>query len=468
MKTNKKVHLAIISITILLSVSCEEFVDIEAPNDKLIRSVVFDSEETALSALIGIYNELGAASYSNGGTNSIGYLTGISADDILNIAENNLPRMEFQRNELLPDNQLNYYLWSSAYNIIYLTNSFLEGITSTEQISQDLKDQWEGEVRFIRAFTYFYLVNLYGEVPLLLTSDYRDNELAGRDSQEAIYSSIKEDLHIAINQLPDGYTRGERTQVNSFAAMGLLARVYLYLEDWEMAETLSSQVISQTSLYKFPADINEVFKANSSEALWQISPIGGSQVTTHTPEGRTYIIEPGFSFFATVKLNEDLVNDFQETDERLKNWVEYDSSLNAYYSYKYKIWNSTTFPIEEYSMILRLSEQYLIRAEARTHLGKLTSAMDDLDIIKERAGIPLFSDTDQETTKQNLIKEILKERRRELFTEWGHRWFDIKRTGNANEVFGKSNPFWQETDVYYPIPEEERKKNPSLSQNDGY
>ncbi|MEZ4970791.1 MAG: RagB/SusD family nutrient uptake outer membrane protein [Flavobacteriaceae bacterium] len=116
----------------------------------------------------------------------------------------------------------------------------------------------------------------------------------------------------------------------------------------------------------------------------------------------------------------------------------------------------------------RLAEQYLIRSEARTHQGKLPEAIADLDRIRERANLSPLSNVAPEIGQKALLDSLDTERRRELFTEWGHRWLDLKRTGKVSDLLSSTKPSWQETDTLYPIPEEEIGKNPKLTQNNGY
>lgn len=463
--TIKKIKLLIIPFLFL---SCEDFVEIEAPDNKMVQDVVFNDDVTAKSAMTGIYNQLHMAAFSNGNTSSVTLLSGFSGDNIRNINPTNLVRMQFELNEILPENSHNLYLWSSAYNMIYMTNAMLEGLSKSTNISLELAKQLEGESRFVRAFTYFHLVNLYGDVPLLLTTSYRENQLATRDPQSEIYEQIIDDLESAIDLLGANYIDGERTRVNEFAATALLARVYLYLQDWEKAETLSTKVINENSTYELLTDLNEVFLTNSKEAIWQISPIGGGGIVTHTNEGSLFVIDPVLSFLAAIQLQEDFVESFTENDKRFIDWIGYNQSRNAHFVHKYKVRYSNTFPITEYSMVMRLAEQYLIRAEARAQIGNLPGSIEDLDEIRERAGLDLIAETNPGLTQHELLEQILEERRMELFAEWGHRWLDLKRTGKATEVLGENNSNWQDTDLLYPIPSQERMKNPNLSQNPGY
>jgi len=226
---------------------------------------------------------------------------------------------------------------------------------------------------------------------------------------------------------------------------------------------LSTEVINESSTYQILDSLNTVFLANSREAIWQISPIGGGGIATNTNDGNIFVIDPVFSFFASIQLREGLVNTFQEEDKRLANWIGYNESLNAYFAHKYKIRTSSDFPIIEYSMVLRLAEQYLIRAEARVYQGKLSEAQNDLNVIRERADLPPF----EAQSETMLLDELFIQRQQELFTEWGHRWLDLKRSKRAQAIFG-SDPLWDSGDLLYPIPTQELIKNPNLTQNDGY
>jgi hypothetical protein len=129
----------------------------------------------------------------------------------------------------------------------------------------------------------------------------------------------------------------------------------------------------------------------------------------------------------------------------------------------------------EYFMVLRLGEQYLIRAEARAKQGNIGGAQSDLNVIRNRAGLPNTTASDE----ASLITAILKERRVELFCEWGHRWFDLKRLGKIDEVMNIVTPIksngtvqWQSYKALYPLPLGDlfinNIQNPYLTQNPGY
>lgn len=440
--------------------------EIEAPNHKIVSETVFNDDATALSAMQGIHNQLASVPFSSGGASSVTVLAGLSSEILLPIRSNNQAYTEISNHDILPTNSRNLNLWSSAYNMIYMVNSLLEGLESSDNISESVRQKLEGEGRFIRAFTYFYLVNLYGDVPLILTTDFQTNALATREEKNVIYQYIISDLERAMDLLEENNFTAERTQINRITVIAFLGRVQLYLENWQEAENLTNLVIGQEGTYEILENLEEVFLANSKEAIWQLSPLGRGSNSTNTQEGSNFIIHPFLSFLAQLKLNEAFVDSFEETDQRLTHWIAYHQRTGYYYSHKYKIFNSTDEPTE-YSMVFRLAEQYLIRAEARARQDDLDGALADLDKIRGRAGIDLIADTNPNISRTELLDLIMEERRKELFTEWGHRWLDLKRTGRTAEIFG-SDPLWEETDVLYPIPEADRLKNPNLTQNDGY
>ena len=107
---------------------------------------------------------------------------------------------------------------------------------------------------------------------------------------------------------------------------------------------------------------------------------------------------------------------------------------------------------------------YLIRAEARAEQGNTAGAAADLNIVRQRAGLPPTTATDPAV----LLAAILHERQIEFFAEWGHRWLDLKRTGAVTSVLSAEKSHWDVTDALYPIPANELTENPKLVQNPGY
>ncbi len=115
--------------------------------------------------------------------------------------------------------------------------------------------------------------------------------------------------------------------------------------------------------------------------------------------------------------------------------------------------------------MLRLAEQFLIRAEARAKTHNIMGAITDVNAIRRRAGLRELPATLGET---DLIAAIAQERRIELFAEWGHRWMDLKRTDKIDDVLKPIKPQWRNTQKFYPIPLLELTTNPNLTQNPGY
>lgn len=460
----------------MIVTSCENFVELETPNYSMITENVFADDETADAAMTGIYNQLYRPStfFSNGYESSVTILAGISADLIRPRAASHPTYNPFWQNSIstidTPDADANLDLWSSAYNIIYLANSVIEGVEKSTQLSSPVRNRLIGQALFVRAFTNFYLTQLYGDVPLLLTTDYRINSNASRSSSDEVITQIIKDLDRSLILL-DGiryYRNNERTYVNYYVVSALRARVALYEKDWKHAEILSSNVIAETSTYEILDNPELVFKANSREAIWQLSPRGRDTQSSSTFEGFMYVMIPMYPSFTAIILSEDFAESFEVSDRRKTNWIGYNEDVNMYFIHKYKIKNSLGDTIEEYSMVLRLAEQYLIRAEARARQGKLLESVKDINTLRLRAGLPLISATHPEISMSEILKIIAQERAKELFGEWGQRWFDLKRTGKITEVMKPLKTLWQDSAILFPIPENERLKNPNLDQNNGY
>lgn len=317
-----------------------------------------------------------------------------------------------------------------------------------------------GEAKFIRAFCYFYLVNLFGDVPLELSSVYQENQSIARSSAAKVYSQIIDDLNGAIDSLDYAYTSSDKGRPNKYAAIALLARVYLYNHDWADAENKATIIIN-SGVYSMDNDLNSVFKSNSNETIWQLVPVNPY---INTWEGNE-IIPYSIDATPTYLLTNTLVNSFEAGDMRKLAWVQSEnfSGQRIYYPYKYKI--NFAPPVTEFYIVQRLAEQFLIRAESRANKGDIVGAQNDLNVIRNRAGLSNTLAND----KTSLLNAIEHERQIELFAEWGHRWFDLKRTGRANTVLGSLKPStWQATDTLWPIPNSQILLNPSLNQNAGY
>jgi hypothetical protein len=440
--------------------SCKKAVKAKVSDTELTGSLIFESDATATAAMLGVYSNINSgASFGNG---NITLYCGLTSDEFTSYSVTT-GQQEFFNNNILPTNQEVQSTWSQLYFTLYQANAVIEGVQGSEKISSDVKDQLTGEAKFMRAFCYYYLVQFFGAVPMTTTTDYHENSIKQESSKDEIYQQAVADLKDAVSLLPDNssVSNGERTRPNKYAAEALLARIYLFLHAWELAEQAATDVI-ESGNFSLATSLDEVFLKNSPEALWQLRPV---EPGINTREGSLFIVSGNPS---DVILNSDFVNDFENEDLRRSHWIGEDSSDIGHYYYplKYKVKYSSD--ITEYYSVFRLAELFLIRAEARTQLGQLSGAggsLEDLNLIRSRAGLSPINSNDVSAVQA----AIMQERKSELFAEWGHRWFDLKRSGLANTVLSPiKGASWRVTDTLFPKPASEILINDHLEQNEGY
>ena len=452
--------LAIAILSCLLN-SCDSFVEVDLPATQLTGEAVFHDVATAEAALTHIYAKMRNEVLVQGTATGLSALLSNYADDMDYYSTSGLPAQEFYQNRLIPSNSTVTATWNGTYNLIYAANSIIEGVTASTGISAENKERLLGEAYFIRAYLHFNLVNLFGDVPYVNTTDYKINKNISKLRIPAVYDNIVNDLQKAITLLPMDYNASERTRPNQGTANGLLARTMLYTENWSEAITYADMVINTTSIYTWVDDLNAVFLNTSKGTLWQLAPQFSGN---NTLEAQTFQFTSGPP--PSFALSNDLVDAFEIGDLRRSNWIGTVTAgtQNWYYPNKYKE-NANTGSSLEYSILFRLEEQYLIRAEAKAHLDDLENAKTDLNKIRNRAGLANTS----ATTKTELLAAIIEERRKEFFTELGHRWFDLKRTGTANIILSSKKPGWDAKDLLWPLPESELLLNGNLApQNPGY
>lgn len=468
-----KIRIQLIPVIFLMGVvqaGCKKFVEVKLPIDKNTSETVFNNTALSVAAMTGVYGYLANVSELSGGFNGLSITTSLMTDELTPIIPEYWPAYT---------NTVNSYsfdIWTTLYNpVIYRVNSIIEKLNASKEVPSSSKEILTSEAKFVRALAYFYLVNFYGDVPLVLTTDFKINSNIPRTDKLKVYDQIVADLLDAQAGLKDDYLdvdlltpTPERIRPNKAAATALLARVYLFIGKWIEAEQEASKIINNTAQYDTVA-LDKVFLKNSKEAIWQLQPNPLEAEGANTKDGRSLAINP-FEGKPTFKLSSFLLSSFEANDKRKDAWFSVQGQDTL--AYKYKAGWFVTDQIE-YSTILRLAEQYLIRAEARAQQGKLTgenSAVLDLNIIRRRAGLG-----DVEASgKDDILEAIFNERYVELFSEYGHRWLDLKRTGKLDARMQIVTPIkggiWASYQVLWPIPYAEFEKNPALRghQNPGY
>lgn len=449
-------------LTILWMGSCEELVLVDLPETHLTGKAVFDNEITATAALMDVYSSVRDQGILTGGQNGVAFLLAAYSDE-MNLYGVEINNNGFYEHQVLPTNRNVLNWWKNSYNQIYSLNMILEKVTASKGFPQKDKDRLIGESLFLRSLLYFHMANIWGDIPFITTTDYHLNSKVTRDDREWVLEQLAMDLDKAISLLPEEYPSNHRTRANRYTAMALQARLALYAGQWEQVEFLATNILKASTLYQWEERLDNVFKIESPTTIWQLQTGASGR---NTWEASAFVINTVPPTIAA--MNNSLYSSFEVGDLRLVHWIgritDENNGVSYYYPYKYQapVQGDTTL---EYSKMFRIAEIYLIRAEANVHLGKLSAALADLNLIRLRAGLVSLSSSDPIL----ILNAIVEERRHELFTEHGHRWFDLKRLGLAKEALSSIKDGWKDTDILFPVPEAELISNPNLlPQNKGY
>jgi hypothetical protein len=467
-----------------VSVRCKKLVQVAAPTTSLTSDNVYTNDATAAAVLTGIYTNMSTVTPLRGSTIScLSLAASLSADDLTlygGSGNSNTSLVQFYLNKLTPGLSSTpgagtNLLWGNMYSQIYVLNIALERMAASSGLTASVRQQLTGEAKFMRAFIYFYLVDLYGDIPLATSSDYSASAGLGRAPKALVYKQIIADLKDAQSLLTDSYVgsdatsnTAERVRPNKWTAAALLARTYLYTGDWRDAESEADSLINQRALYSLDS-LNGVFLKNGKEAIWQLQPVNTGW---NTEDAKVFILPvtgPTVQASYPVYLSDQLLRSFEPGDLRRVNWVDSVAVGNTLYFYPYKYKSATlNSAVTEYTMVFRLAEQYFIRAEARARQNNISGGQADLNALRARAG--LTGTTAGDAT--SLVTAILHERQVELFTEWGHRWLDLKRSGSVDNVMTSVAPAkgttWNSNWQYYPLPLYDITQDPNLVQNPGY
>lgn len=325
-------------------------------------------------------------------------------------------------------------LWASAWNPINEANIIIDAVDGIEDISEDVRLRLLGEAYFHRAFAYHDLVKIFGYEPgrevngwdlgVMIrdtpTYDVSDADDKPRSTNREVYNFIESDLQQAISYLAEG-DRGVY-YANHAAAITLMARVQLYLENWESAADYATRAINETNISLASEEVyaeNMYEQEPNPESIFELK-IDPDTETLDSNSLEQYISPNGWF---DILASQSLIDSYEEGDVRLSLYKTHDGHP---YTIKY---NASVGVRTDNVPIFRFPELLLIRAESNAEMGNLQEARNDLERLRVARGLPAYGQgSPMPSTKAALITAVMDERRREFAFE-GHRWFDLKRRG---------------------------------------
>jgi hypothetical protein len=443
------------TMILALIISCNDNIEIQ-PISQIDSSGGFQTESDIRAGIIGCYSSIQNGSYWGLRYFALGDLY---SDNLTHVGT--FPSFaQIANKNILPDNVEMANMWNNIYSGINRMNTVLYFTPQVAASDKSLNaNATLGEIQCLRAFQYFNLLRFFGGgetgfnksngkgIPLITTPTLsaKDTTPVARATEADTWKLIQDDLNFAESNLPNTTATG---RVNKRVARALKARAHLYKGEWAQAEAVADSVI-KTGGFTLLTGANYAniwLQKNSSEAIWEL------QFDANNANSIAFFYYPT-SRGGRNELNSSatLKSAHEANDVRL---VVNVATNPANATQKFTRVDGT-----DNVVLIRLAEMYLIRAEARAMLNKLTDALADLNVIRKRAGLP----DSNAATQTDLINAIEKERRIE-FAHEGHRWFDLRRLNKISSV-GITQPFR----ALWPIPQREVLTSGGIiAQNTGY
>jgi tetratricopeptide (TPR) repeat protein len=450
----KKYFIYYVLIVLAFFTSCEDLLE-RTPEETISDEGVITNQTAAERALNGAYD---AASLSE----AHGIVAwNIAADNVVSF-QNSASIVSHLQATFGAADRTDGYSYNYYYRAINRANSVIGGINSLsdDAFTGSNKQNLLAQAYFLRGLAYIELTKTFGAVPIVTKPSTATNQIGIKQSPRAdVFQQALNDLEEAEGLFADEAI-SDRGRASKWAIYALKARLYLYIENWEKAEEYAAKVIANTATFNLTATPEGFFNTKkSNESIFEFpfsnadklpfytyylpSTVGGLQDYIITPEFVDKLNDPAVggnrSQFVLTTVAGKFVGEYGKTDG-----------------------SSSIF-------VLRLAEQYLIRAEARLKKSTpdVNGAIDDINTIKDRATVALLAKPTTLTNEQ-LLLVIEDERRYELAFE-GHRYFDIIRTGRAPQVFGPHEPRYLDAKFWvHPFPYSVVTSDPDLEQNEAY
>lgn len=445
----------IITILLLafLSQSCDEVLNPE-PIDLLVNDIVLNEPKDVEPVEIGLYNAFRV-------TRATAVIAGdLTADNLVHNGTFSQYR-ELGVKRITSSNASVAELWGNLYRTVYIANFMLERIPEVPGVSSAVRERALATAHLMRGLANFTAFVTYGGIPIVTTTDIDANRNIARATAEETMASIEADFTKAASRLPNSGVAN--TFASNMAVRAAFARFYLYQKKYAQAEAYATAIINSGNYTLEPEFSTTVLDDRSTESIFQVGYTiaddnDGNNLNTLFV-GRREII-PSNEEAAVLRSTEAgtrrVTIKFDGADQT--------GIDNGFTVAKY----GTAIENNNDILVFGLPEMLLIRAEARAYQGNVVgdnSAQTDINTLRSRAKAPVIGSVSQ----SQMIQTIENERRMELAFE-GHRWYDLVRTGRANQVMPAFNPNWRDAYSLWPIPERELQNNPALVgfQNPGY
>ncbi|MCF6223153.1 MAG: RagB/SusD family nutrient uptake outer membrane protein [Flavobacteriaceae bacterium] len=462
--------------------SCDDFLVLN-PKDRLSQADFFKTPAHFDTALFGIYGELQRIH-----SGQLIYFTELATDNAtISFSSPTTAEDECNRVAFTATNSFTNALWKSCFNIVSRSNVVLLKVGEADLSEEDTK-QITGETLFLRAYAYFVMVRLYGDVPLLedvvFTSpdQIKDYEMTRNPTSE-VYDLIERDLiRSSDNLLTIGNIGKSRASVG--AAKTLLGKVFLTQGKYTESAAIFNEVINGNNDYSLSSDYGALFSAGNDEyeeSIFEVNYLSGNigegsrMGTMITPEFINLAVN-GLSGSGRMTPTDNIL-DFYEAGDLRRDVSVLDSVLTVDNVYDptnagLKFFDVTTGISNDSGVnhtLLRFADVLLSLAEAQNENGNTDDALANINLVRTRAGLGDLAGLSQAETRLALENE----RRAEFFLE-GHRWFDLVRTNRAQTVLNAfftsigSSDSVEDFELLLPIPFSETTISPELTQNPGY
>lgn len=470
-----KYLLGLLLITSLCS--CQDLL-VEEPKSVMAPDQFFNSAEEAEAAVNGVYSNM--YNWMSAWGRDWGYVSTWGTDIATPSRYISAPIRDYTLSKASPGPAGSY--WRELYRGIMDANMVIHRVEASG-IDDETKARIVGEGKFLRAFYYYQLTLLFGDVPLWLEElDIEEVSTLSRTPVEEVRAQIVADLEDAEGALPGSYSRDGVARATKWAAKALLVKVYLWQENWGEARATAAEIIQDSPhrLLDNYADIFDPDNESNSEIIFKLEYLQDVRSTPAPMRFEPRSIDepevPGYRFdgYGLVTSAPEFIETFDPEDKRLPlyNLQELEGvRLNSIYMPKWIQWDAPRGNTGQDFFVFRYADVLLMHAEAENELnGPTTEAFNSINRVRARAGLNPLSGL----SANELGQAIMDERKWELAAE-GHRRWDLVRWGKLVEAVRSmemSNPEAaqniREHHRLLPIPPDEIAQNPNLTQNPGY